>query len=408
MSRYAVLFVVLVSVWMCCQASMSLITLPDAVTKMGAMCLDGSPAAYYFRPATKAENADKWVMMFQGGGWCYNEEFCAERTTYSRGSSDKMDPTLDCTGILGEDPNDNPDFFSWNHVEFAYCDGASFSGAADDPVVVNGKKIYFRGYYNLKAIFQDLLDNRGLNKATEVIVGGESAGGLSAFIHADQIAEMLPETVKRYKVAPMSGMFLRHANVNDEPVYEDQLRYVFAMQNASVGVDPHCLLAKSPMYMHLCMFGEETIKSTQTPIFVLNSMYDSWAMGCIMTLEPAGPGASQDGNCSAAPGWYNCMTQLSCSSEQWDEFNTKWADDFRNIINNNKGFQNPGNGLFAYSCYMHVAEVTGHWNKITVNGVTMREAFTQWYLSDNDPASKHTYVDCRIDGDFSCNPTCAA
>jgi len=246
-----------------------------------------------------------------------------------------------------------------------------------------------------------------MNRATEVIVSGGSAGGLSVFIHADQIGEMLPSSVKRYKAAPGSGLFLKHANVYDEPVFEDEMRHVFAMQNSSVGVDAHCLLAKSPMYMYTCLFASEAIRPIQTPMFVMNSIYDSWAASCIFTAEPEAPSATTpDGNCSAAPGWANCVNALSCTAEQWDEFNTKWGDDFRTVIKSD-GFQNRGNGLFAYSCYYHVAETTGHWNKIAINGVTLRQAFTKWYLSNDEDASKHTYVDCRIDGNFNCNPTCA-
>jgi len=374
---------------------------------MGAMCLDGSPAAYYFHAASKPEDSDKWVLFFEGGGWCYEEEDCAERATTELGSSTQMSKTTDWkNGILSEDPSVNPDFYTWNHVVFAYCDGASFTGAADKPVVVDNKKIYFRGLYNMKAIVQDLLDNHGLDKATQVILGGESAGGLSAFIHADQIAEMLPLTVQRYKAIPMSGLFFRHDNVNGEAVYEDQLRYVFRMQNSSAGVDPHCLLAKSPMYMHLCMFGEETIKSTQTPMFVMNSIYDKWSLRCIMTAEPVSPQSTENGNCNATPGWAPCVNSETCTDEQWGMINTKWGDDFRTMIQNTKAFQNRGNGLFAYSCYYHVAEITGHWNKISVNGVTMRQALTQWWLSNGEDASKHTYIDCKINGDFHCNPTC--
>ena len=38
----------------------------------------------------------------------------------------------------------------------------------------------------------------------------------------------------------------------------------------------------------------------------------------------------------------------------------------------------------------------------------MREAFTKWYFSDNEPAQKHTYGDCSYTDGFYCNPTCAA
>ena len=37
---------------------------------LDARCLDGSPMAYWIRPASAAENSSKFVVYFQGGGWC--------------------------------------------------------------------------------------------------------------------------------------------------------------------------------------------------------------------------------------------------------------------------------------------------------------------------------------------------
>jgi len=39
----------------------------------------------------------------------------------------------------------NPDFSAMNKVIMLYCDGTSFSGDRDDPVIVNGKPLHFRG-----------------------------------------------------------------------------------------------------------------------------------------------------------------------------------------------------------------------------------------------------------------------
>jgi len=387
---------------------MRLITLPDAV-KTGARCLDGSAPAYYFRGASSSQNSTKWILYIQGGGWCYKNEACLSRASTNLGSSTKMATTMSMRGPLSEDAKENPDFASWNHVVLAYCDGGSFTGMRHDAVDVGGKKIYYRGYYNLKAIMNALLTQHGMNKATEVILTGGSAGGLATFIHADQIAAMLPKTVKRYKAAPFSGMFLRHVNVNNEVVYEQQLKQVFELQNSSYGVDVHCLVGKAEKDRHLCMFGQETIRHSITPMFVMNSMYDEWSLRCIMTAEPVRASSPANYNCTAAPGWARCVTNESCTATQWKELNTKWGDDYRTMINGNQGLKSAGNGLFAYSCHLHGAEVRDfHWTRLKVNGVSMRDAFIKWYLSKDEAASKHTYIGCKINGNFHCNPTCSA
>jgi hypothetical protein len=38
------------------------------VTDPSALCLDGSPAAFYIRPGAK-QNAGKWIVHLEGGGW---------------------------------------------------------------------------------------------------------------------------------------------------------------------------------------------------------------------------------------------------------------------------------------------------------------------------------------------------
>jgi len=318
-----------------------------------------------------------------------------------------MDKTMSGNGILSKSEIDNPEFHSWNHVVLAYCDGASFTGARVEPVKVDGHAVFYRGYYNLKAMIEELITKFGMDKATEVILTGGSAGGAATFIHADQIASMLPKTVKRYKATPYSGMFLRHTNVENRAVYEAQIKHVFEMQNCTYGVDSHCIANKKAEDRHLCMFGQENIKTTITPVFAFNSMYDEWSLRCILTAEPIKASSYENYNCSAVPGWSNCVVHESCSKTQWNELNTKWGYDYRDMIKANPGLKNRGNGLFAYSCHYHDAEIKqNYWNTLKINNVSMRQAFLKWYYSSNEDASKHTYIDCNINGNFHCNPTC--
>jgi len=408
MKDFLIVICMLVGMFTYCNATLNLHILTEGVER-GARCLDGSPPAFYFRAASNPKNADKWVLFIQGGGWCYKDESCLERSLTHLGSSKKMNKTMVLHGMLSDSESENPEFYSWNHVVFAYCDGASFTGSRIDPVHVKGKTIYYRGFYNLKGIIHTLLTEFGMNKATEVILAGGSAGGAATYIHADQIASMLPKTVKRYKAVPFSGMFLNHANVENKMVYNAQLKHVFEMQNSTYGVDTHCLVGKTEENRHFCMFGQETIKHSITPFFVFNSMYDAWSLSCILTTEPVRASSSANYNCSAAPGWKKCVMNETCTAEQWKELNTKWGDDYRTMLETNRGLKTRGNGLFAYSCHFHDAEIKGHhWNGIKINGVSMREAFVNWYYSNNEEASKHTRIDCKINGNFHCNPTCSA
>ena len=83
---------------------------------------------FYALPGT-GEGASKFIIHLEGGGWCYNEDDCVERSKTSLGSSKNWPKTKDFTaGLVGDDQTANPDFYNWNLAFVNYCDGASFAG----------------------------------------------------------------------------------------------------------------------------------------------------------------------------------------------------------------------------------------------------------------------------------------
>uniref|UniRef100_A0A7N0TB92 Pectin acetylesterase n=1 Tax=Kalanchoe fedtschenkoi TaxID=63787 RepID=A0A7N0TB92_KALFE len=95
--------------------------LHSAVAK-GAVCLDGSPPAYHFDKGIGA-GANNWLLDFEGGGWCNNVTSCLARKTTRLGSSAQMVKQIAFSGILSNNKEFNPDFYSWNRVKVRYCDG---------------------------------------------------------------------------------------------------------------------------------------------------------------------------------------------------------------------------------------------------------------------------------------------
>lgn len=51
-----------------------------------ATCMDGSRPAYYLRRGT-GSGAHRWMVFFEGGGWCYTLEACQQRMHTDLGSS---------------------------------------------------------------------------------------------------------------------------------------------------------------------------------------------------------------------------------------------------------------------------------------------------------------------------------
>ena len=85
-----------------------------------------------------------------------------------------------------------------NCLYLPYGDGASFSGFREDPWPVPGSEdvLYFRGIRNLDATVEFALESLGLKDATELVVTGGSAGGLSTFLHMDRISSMVSSQVR--------------------------------------------------------------------------------------------------------------------------------------------------------------------------------------------------------------------
>jgi len=398
-------FCVLLAVCLC-SASMDRYNLNDTAFGEGAVCLDGSTGIYYHKAGSKA-NSTKWAFHLLGGGMCITEEECLFRTTMYLGSSKDYPPTIDFDGPLSEDQDFNHDFYDWNHVFMPYCDGAFFAGDAELPAVVNGTKIYFRGHRILVATFKELLATKGLDKATDVLIVGDSAGAMATYYHADEIKSMLPEKV-RFKAAPFSGIFLDRRNAEGKDFFKGLFKQVYQMQNCTHTLNAECQKYFGEEEGYNCFFAHISMEFTETPLFAINSAYDLVAMLCIVLGEPLiGPSTSGVGNCSAIPGWEDCDNHLKCSPEQYSKLE-EYAEAWRNIVYNSPKLTSRGNGLYEYSCFTHAEEpYNPQWKTYSVQGVILRDAVRDWFFSDNDPASKHFYQDCNNTNTTDCNPTCA-
>jgi hypothetical protein len=148
-------------------------------------------------------------------------------------------------GLLSRNASVAPATFNWNILLLPYADGNSFSGFLDAPLVVNGKPLHMRGHAIKTYVLEQVLPQstsilkspNDWNAATDVLLTGCSAGGLSTYLHANYVQSQLPKTVTNYRVAPISGFFMDIDNVVGNAVYMQQMREVFVMQNASAGVD---------------------------------------------------------------------------------------------------------------------------------------------------------------------------
>ena len=58
----------------------------------------GSPGAFWIRESPTGST--KWIVMFEGGGWCYEEADCVARAASDLGSSDLIGSSVYVGGIM--------------------------------------------------------------------------------------------------------------------------------------------------------------------------------------------------------------------------------------------------------------------------------------------------------------------
>lgn len=167
--------------------------LPQDKGNESPACLDGSPYGFYFTPSKTGST--KWTISIEGGGWCYDEQECYSRSKMDLGSSKgwRKEAGCGCMNVKNGDESTSPLDEDCNCLYMPYGDGASFSGYRPDPWPVpgqNGETLTFRGIKNFDATI-DWAMAHGLDKATEFVLTGGSAGGLSTFLHMDRVAARL-------------------------------------------------------------------------------------------------------------------------------------------------------------------------------------------------------------------------
>ena len=165
------------------------------------------------RTTGTSASTTKFYINFEGGGWCTSLDNCYDRgygKGNRKGSSVGLPDPFDLIGLMnswgnwyfsnlindGQGHNLNPVMHDWNMLQVLYCDGASWTGRNTSTTMHKGNQLHFRGKDNLDALIEDLLTNKGMDKATEVVISGGSAGALAVYLHADAIRAKLPKSAK--------------------------------------------------------------------------------------------------------------------------------------------------------------------------------------------------------------------
>lgn len=307
------------------------LTLISGAANKGAVCLDGTVPGYHFSRGW-GSGANSWLVHLEGGGWCNSIRTCVYRKTTKRGSSNYFEKQLAFTGILSNRPQENPDFFNWNRVKIRYCDGASFTGDSED----KAHNLQFRGQKIWLAAIDELM-GKGMRYAKQALLSGCSAGGLASILHCDEFGRLFSRNTK-VKCFADAGMFMDARDVSGGHTLRDMYRGVVTLQGAGKNLPRSCRNHLDPTS---CFFPQNVITGLRTPMFLLNTAYDSWQI--LASLAP--PSADRRGT------WKACQKNpANCSPSQMN-----FLQAFRNqMLNSIKRFSmSKQNGLFINSCFAH-------------------------------------------------------
>uniref|UniRef100_A0A0D6R6B2 Pectin acetylesterase n=1 Tax=Araucaria cunninghamii TaxID=56994 RepID=A0A0D6R6B2_ARACU len=359
------------------------LTLIPGAAEKGAVCLDGTLPGYHIDRGF-GSGANNWLIQLEGGGWCNDVRTCVYRKTTRRGSSRYMEQAIMFTGILSNKRSENPDFYNWNRVKLRYCDGASFSGDMEGEKEV--PKLFFRGQRIWRAAIADLLA-KGMNKAQQALLSGCSAGGLASILHCDEYRDLMPQSAK-VKCLSDAGFFLDMMDVSGGHYLRSFFGGVVNMQGVVKNLPKACTSRMDPA---LCFFPQYLLPYIKTPLFILNTAYDSWQI--------------QDGlapNVADTHGlWRYCkLNPANCTASQYQVlqgFRMKMLDSLKGFIDYSRD-----GGMFINSCFAHCqSERQDTWFAADSPRLrrTVAESVGDWYFERG--ASKD--IDCAYPCDHTCH-----
>ncbi|KAH9687774.1 Pectin acetylesterase 8 [Citrus sinensis] len=285
------------------------------------------------------------------------------------------------TGILSNEQKFNPDFYDWNRVKVRYCDGASFTG---DVEAVNPEtNLHFRGARVFEAVMEDLLA-KGMKNAQNAILTGCSAGGLTSILHCNNFRALFPVDT-RVKCFADAGYFVNVKDVSGASHIEEFYKQVVALHGSAKHLPASCTSRLSP---GLCFFPENVAGQIKTPLFIINSAYDSWQITNILVPDDADPKGT----------WSSCKVDIkTCSSTQLQTmqgFRVQFLNALAELGNSSS------RGMLIDSCYTHCrTEYQEAWlsaDSPVLDKTPIAKAVGDWYY-DRSPFQK---IDCP----YPCNP----
>jgi hypothetical protein len=210
------------------------ITAPDEkwtwVDIPGSACGDGSATGFGVNLTTKSKDV---LIFLEGGGACWDGSSCwgtIPTAFYMSGYTAAQltsDPQLSVLYVLNRSDASNP-FKDFNLVFIPYCSGDAFAGASITDFDLSGtvKQTHFVGAANMKLFLERLVPT--FADATEVWLGGDSAGGFGAAINYGRVR------------AAFAGKKVNVLDDSGPPIAPDPQRWALWLNTWDIALPPDC------------------------------------------------------------------------------------------------------------------------------------------------------------------------
>ena len=231
--------------------------------------------------------------------------------------------------------------------------------------------------------------------ATDVVLGGCSAGGIATYAHLDYVAARL-----RAGLAPRARLvgFPDSGFYADVPFFTNKKRFPFVAQNASATLSPRCL-SDHPDAPHKCLVAETNAKYIRTPLFAWQSKFDADQLS-----------SSLDPPCAAAACALPYAKHLRAAVLEGLFGATAGG---RRLSLNASNAQRPVHGAFLGGCLRHCNWLPkgGRIDRILQDGLTPFEALARWYVGTAAAnaaknAASPAWLTEQDTSQFPCNNCC--
>ena len=289
------------------KTKLRLISLADVP---GAVCSDGSAAAFY-TDAWKPEPDATWVIHLQGGGGCGSDSLCADRlarddaAAFSRGpdaagadAAKYWPEEMDGVGLLSADAALNPALHDALHVYLPYCSNDLWTGRGATHVLgatitpdrpgyahVN-ETLHSAGQIIADAAIALLMQEYALGEAREVLLSGSEAGGVGAAQLAGRLPDLGWRTMPWGAAADvrlvLDSCFFPDfkdfgqlsANLTERDRFGSILQYHGGMPSSDA-----CLATYGVPEAYMCYRCEVIARHINIPVLALSSRFDAYIVG---------------------------------------------------------------------------------------------------------------------------------